>query len=209
MKSTMFIGFFALLANVPAQADPRDDALSTMLRCSAISDRTQRLGCYDTAVARVPGALNNAASLPPSPAPLAASAVPPPAPPVAPRRRHASFMDRLFGPDGPKRAPQTTVAQFGSESIANHGAAAYPIPMEGDTIDRIGARLVNYEFADGYVIVTLDNGQMWRETADGEPLQHLARPALSYSAIIGRGGGGSYAMKLSGISREIPVRRIR
>lgn len=49
---------------------------------------------------------------------------------------------------------------------------------------------------------------MWRETADGQPLQHLARPALSYTAIIGR-GGGSYAMKLSGISREIPVRRIR
>jgi len=209
MKNIGFMGLFLLLANVPAQADPRDDSLSTMLRCSAISDRAQRLACYDTAVARVPGALNNAAPVPSAPAPLAASAVPPPAPPVAPRRRHASFMDRLFGPDGPKRKPQTTVAQFGSESVANGGAAAYPIPMDGDTIDRISARLVNYQFADGYVTVTLDNGQMWRETADGEPLQHLAHPALSYTAIIGRGGGGSYAMKLSGVSREIQVRRIR
>jgi hypothetical protein len=88
-------------------------------------------------------------------------------------------------------------------------AAAYPIAMDGDTIDQISARLVNYQFTDGYVIVTLDNGQMWRETAGGEPLQHLARPALSYAAVIGRGGGGSYALKLTGISREIPVRRIR
>jgi hypothetical protein len=215
MKKLGFMGLFLLLANMPAQADPRDDALSAMLRCSAISDRTQRLVCYDTAVARVPGALNNTGPYnvapPPTatPAPFVASAVPPPAPPVVPRRRHTSFMDRLFGSDGPRRAPQTTVAQFGSESIANGGREAYPIPMDGDTIDQIGARLVDYQFDDGYVIVTLDNGQIWRETADGQPLQHLARAALTYTAIIGRDGGGSYAMKLSGVSREIPVRRIR
>jgi hypothetical protein len=198
-------GFFALLAGA-AQADPRDDSLSAMLRCSGISDRAQRLACYDTAVVRVPGALNNAASPPP---PAMASAVPPPAAPVAPRHHSSSFVDKLFGPDGPARAPQTTAAEFGVESVANGGREAYPIPMPGDTIDQISARLVNYQFVDGYVIVTLDNGQMWRESAGGEPLQHLARPALSYTAVIGRGGGGSYAMKLSGIAREIPVRRIR
>ena len=217
MKSIGFIAFSVVLAGAavdPAGADPRDDALSAMLRCSALSDRARRLSCYDTSVARVPGAMNNAAMnnaapSPPAAAPLVASAVPPPAPPVAPRRRHTSFMDRLFGPDGPKRAPQTTVAQFGSESIANGGAAAYPIPMDGDTIDQISARLVSYLFTDGYVTVTLDNGQVWRQTAGGEPLGHLARPALGYAAIISRGGGGSYAMKLTGLSREIPVRRIR
>jgi hypothetical protein len=101
------------------------------------------------------------------------------------------------------------VAEFGVESVANGGREAYPIPMDGDTIDQISARLVNYQFVDGYVVITLDNGQMWRETADGQPLQHLARPALSYTAVIGRGGGGSYAMNLTGLPREIPVRRIR
>ncbi len=206
-RAIVVSGLFLLLAT-GAQADPRDDAMSAMLRCSAFSDRTQRLVCYDTAAVRVPGALNNTAQQL-APAPFVASAVPPPAAPVVPRRRHTSFMDRLFGPDGPKRAPQTTVALFGSESIANGGREAYPIPMDGDTIDQISSRLVNYQFDDGYVIVALDNGQMWRETADGQPLQHLARPALTYVAIIGRGGGGSYAMKLSGVSREIPVRRIR
>lgn len=205
MKNAGFIGLSVLLAAGAAQADPRDDALSAMLRCSGITDKARRLVCYDTTVARVPGALNNAA-----PASVA-SAVPPPAAPVVPRRpRSQSFMDKLFGPDGPNRAPQTTVAEFGMESIANGGREAYPIPMQGDTIDQISARLVNYQFADGYVIVTLDNGQMWRETADGQPLQHLARPALSYAAVIRReGGGGSYAMRLTGLAREIPVRRIR
>lgn len=210
MKKLGFMVLFVLLGGAGiAQADPRDDALSAMLRCSAMSDRTQRLVCYDTAVARVPGALNNVSPPAAAPAPFVASAVPPPAPPVVPRRRHTSFMDRLFGPEGPNRAPQTTVAQFDSESIANGGTKAYPIAMDGDTIDQISARLVSYQFADGYAIVTLDNGQIWRETADGDPLQHLVRPALSYTAIIGRGGGGSYAMKLSGVAREIPVLRIR
>ena len=115
----------------------------------------------------------------------------------------------MFGSDGPKRRVQTTVAEFGSESIASGGRDAYPIAMDGDTIDQVSARLVNYQFVDGYVIVTLDNGQMWRETVDGQPLQHLQRPALSYAAVIGRGGSGSYGMKLSGVAREIPVRRIR
>ena len=207
MKSAMFIGFFVLLAVGTAHADPRDDAMSAMLRCSAISDRAQRLSCYDAGVARIPGAMNNAVPL--ASAPTVASAVPPPAPPVVPRRRHASFMDRLFGPEGPKRTPQTTAAQFGSESIANGGRDAYPIPMAGDAIDQISARLVNYQFTEGYITVTLDNGQMWRETADGQPLEHLSRPALAYAAVIGRGGGGSYSMRLTGVSREIPVRRIR
>jgi hypothetical protein len=206
MKKIGFIGLFVLVAGTAAEADPRDDTLSAMLRCSGISDRAQRLACYDSAVVRIPGALNNAA---PPPPPAMAGAVPPPAAPVARRQHSSSFVDKIFGPGGPKRAAQTTVAEFGSESIANGGREAYPIPMDADTIDQISARLVNYQFVDGYVVVTLDNGQMWRETADGQPLQHLARPALSYAAVIGRGGGGSYAMKLTGLPREIPVRRIR
>jgi hypothetical protein len=140
---------------------------------------------------------------------VAASAVPPPAPAFTPRRkRNDSFMDRLLG-GGRKRAPQHTVAEFGSESIANGGRQAFPIPMDNDTIDQISARLVSYTFNDGYVVVSLDNGQVWRQTADGKPLQSLSRPALAYSALIARGGAGSYDMKLSGIGRIIAVRRIR
>ncbi len=207
MKYVAFAAVFALLCAGQTKADPRDDALSAMLRCSGLSDKAQRLACYDSAVVRAPGALN--ISNPAPPLPVTASAVPPPAPAVVARRkRERSFMDRLFGA-GPKRAPQTTVAQFGSESIANGGTHAFPIAMDNDTIDQISARLVAYEFHDGYVTVTLDNGQMWKETADGNPVQTLSRPPLAYSAVISRGGSGSYDMKLSGLARTIAVRRIR
>jgi hypothetical protein len=207
MKKIGFVALFALLAMTGAKADPRDDALSAMLRCSGIADRAQRLACYDSASARAPGALNNAA---PSPAPVMASAVPPPAPAIAPRRkRSTSFMDKLFGGGGPKRAPQTTVAQFGSESIANGGTHAYPIAMDGDRIDQISARVVSYQFNQGYVVVSLDNGQVWQQTADGNPLGRLSRPALAYSAVISRGGAGSYDMKLNDVARTLLVRRIQ
>jgi len=206
MKSIGFVALFALLAVTGASADPRDDALSAMLRCSGIADRAQRLACYDSASARAPGALNTA----PSPAPVMASAVPPPAPAVVPRKKRSNgFMDRLFGGGGPKRAPQITVAQFGSESIANGGQHAYPIAMDGDRIDQISARVVSYQFNQGYVIVGLDNGQVWQQTADGNPVGRLSRPALAYSVVISRGSAGSYDMKLSDVARTVPVRRIQ
>ena len=207
MKNIGFVVAFALLAVTGAKADPRDDALSAMLRCSGIADRAQRLACYDTASARAPGALNSA---PASPTPVMASAVPPPAPAVVPRKKRSNgFMERLFGSGGPKRAPQTTVAQFGSESIANGGSHAYPIAMDGDRIDQISARVVSYQFNQGYVVVSLDNGQVWQQTADGNPVGRLSRPALAYSAVISRGSAGSYDMKLSNVARTVPVRRIQ
>ena len=46
------------------------------------------------------------------------------------------------------------------------------------------------------MIVTLDNGQVWRQVS-GDPVGHLQRPAGSYVATIGRGVAGAYALKLS------------
>ena len=62
-----------------------------------------------------------------------------PAPPVVHRQRSSGFIASIFGPDGPNREPQTTPAQFGSESIASGGKLAYPNPMDSDTIDEITA----------------------------------------------------------------------
>jgi hypothetical protein len=201
MKNIDFIGLFLLLAVMPAQADPRDDTLSAMLRCSGISDRTQRLACYDGAVGHASTALTAA------PPPAVASAVPPPVPPITPHRQR-DFMDRLFGSAGPDRAPQNTVAEFGSESIANGGTKAFPAAMDSDTIDQISARLVSYEIQEGHITASLDNGQMWRQVS-GDPVPHLARPAMSYVVTIARGKAGVYDMRLSHFGQIVAVRRIR
>ncbi|HKB95592.1 MAG TPA: hypothetical protein VKB94_02015 [Rhizomicrobium sp.] len=192
------MGLFLLLAG-SANADPRDDALSAVLRCSGTSDKAQRLACYDSAAVRVPGALRA-----PSPPPVAATA----GAPVVRRRPSNGFLDSIFGPGGPNRAPQTTAAQFGSESIANGGSHAYPSPMDSDTIDEITARLSNYDVSSGFLVATLDNGQIWRQVS-GEPVGHFARPAASYVVTISRGTAGAYSMKLSHFGRTLAVRRIQ
>ncbi len=198
MKNTVFMGLFLLLAG-SANADPRDDALSAVLRCSGTSDKAQRLACYDSAAVRVPGALRA-----PSPPPVAATA----GAPVVRRRPSNGFLDSIFGPGGPNRAPQTTAAQFGSESIANGGSHAYPSPMDSDTIDEITARLSNYDVSSGFLVATLDNGQIWRQVS-GEPVGHFARPAASYVVTVSRGTAGAYSMKLSHFGRTLAVRRIQ
>jgi len=213
LKKVLFIGLF-LLPAISAMADPRDDALSAVLRCSGVSDKGQRLACYDSAAVRVPGALRVPAAVSaPASVPSVATAAAAPviaASSAAPARRHRNegFLSRLFGPDGPNRAPQTSVAEFGSESIANGGSRAYPQPMDADTIDEITARLVNYDVGSGFLVATLDNGQVWRQVS-GEPVGHLQRAAASYVVTVSRGISGAYAMKLSHFGRTLAVRRIR
>jgi len=212
MKKVIFFGLF--LASVAAQADPRDDAISAVLRCASVSDKGQRLACYDSASVRLPGAIRTPAAapatMPPSPPVAMASVAPAPdvPPPVRHTRHSNGFLDKLFGPDGPKRAPQKTVAEFGSESIANGGAHAYPQAMDEDAIDAISGRLVTYDLSGGFLIATLDNGQVWRQVS-AEPLGHLQYAASRYVATISRGGSGAYVMKLNGVGRGLPVRRIR
>jgi hypothetical protein len=201
MKYIGFIGLtLLLLAATAAHADPRDETLSAMLRCSGMSDKAQRLVCYDSAVVRVPGALN---------APSAPVANAAPSGPAAAGRPHSGgFFSRVLGLDGPRRSPQTTAAEFGSESIGNGGSAAYPDAIDGDRIDEITARLVSYELNGGYMTVTLDNGQVWRQVSGG-PVGHLQRPAATYVVTIGRGIAGAYSMKLSHFAPTLAVRRLR
>ena len=209
MKRGLIFAAVIAAASGAANADPRDDALAAMQRCSNLGDRDKRLGCYDATMARAPvAAAPVMAPVRALPAPMATASAEPPAPP--PRPRTSGFMASLFGAGGPKRTVQTTPAQFGSESIANGGNNAYPIPMDGDTIDQISARVTLVSFENGFITVSLDNGQIWRQTTGGGAVGSLSRPASSYVATISRGGfAGSYAMLLSGRAGAIAVRRIR
>ena len=207
MRTGLIFAALIAAASGAANADPRDDALAAMQRCSTLPDRDKRLGCFDATISRAPVTpvmARPVSALPTGGGPEVNATVPPP------RKRTSGFMAGLFGPDGPKRALQTTPAQFGSESIASGGANAYPIPMDGDTIDQISARVAIATFENGFITVSLDNGQIWRQTAGGNPVGSLSKPASSYVAVISRGSfAGSYAMQLTGRAGAIAVRRIR
>lgn len=189
----------ALLAtfSVAASADPRDDALASIVACRSISGVLQRLACFDNATAHVavPG------TTPSRPA-QAMSA------PAAPAQ---DFTVQSL-PSSNVRAPQTSTDSFGSESVASAGAVAYPLHHAGDTVDSIFAHLASYSFGgDGRATFTLDNGQVWRQATSDQPLRRLANPAASYQVKISREGGasGSYTLRLSGMARTVFVRRIR
>ena len=208
MKTGLIFAALFAAAFSAANADPRDDALAGMQRCSNLGDRDKRLGCYDATMARAPVAGPGMAPVRALPAPPVTAGAEPSVPP--PRKRTSGFMAGLFGDMASTRDPQTTVAQFGSESIASGGERANPIPIRGDTIDQISARLAAASFALGFITVTLDNGQVWRQTASADAIGSLSRPPASYTVIIARGNfSGSYAMRLSGVARLIAVRRIR
>ena len=204
MRALGFAGL-VLLAATAASADPRDEALSAMLRCSGTSDKAQRLACYDTAVVRLPGALN--APAPQAPAPQTASAAPTVAASAPVRRVRKGFLSGIFGGTA-TRAPQTTVAQFGIESIADGGRQSEPGPIDGDAFDKINARLVSYDVEGGFMTVNLDNGQSWRQTS-GEPVGTLRDVASRYTVTISRGSASSYVMKLSHFGRQLSVRRLK
>src|ERR1044071_996939 len=120
MRNAALAGLF-LLSATGAIADQRDDALGQVLRCSGMNDKGQRLACYDSAAVRASGALRAPVAVPapmmaPSPAPMAApvtaiSSAPDVPPPVRHKRQGNGFFEKLFGPGGPKRAPQKTVAE--------------------------------------------------------------------------------------------------
>jgi hypothetical protein len=166
---------------------------------------------------RVPGALRPSVAPPvaiaPMPAPIyapvvTASAAPDVPAPVRHVKHSNGFLDKIFGGGGPNRAPQRTVAEFGSESIANGGSHAYPQAMDGDTIDAFSARLASYDLSGGALVVSLDNGQVWRQVS-GDPVGHLQYAAPRYVATISRGSSGAYDLKLSGMGRSLAVRRLR
>ena len=189
------------LSTLPAAADPRDDAVSAVLRCTGIANVQARLVCYDGAALQLRSVVGS---------PLVAAApMPPPAPPRV-SRRSGGFLSGLFGSSGPARPPQTTIQQFGSEGIAARGEYAHPAHQFGDTIDAISEKLISYQFSgDNRLIVYLENGQEWIQIPGGDPVEPPTRPAYSYTAEIRRGPDGAYLMRLSGILKVIYVRRRR
>jgi hypothetical protein len=80
--------------------------------------------------------------------------------------------------------------------------------MDGDTIDAFSARLTSYDLSSGDLVITLDNGQVWRQVG-GDPVGHLQYAAQRYVATLSRGYSGAYALKLSGMGLSLPVRRLR
>jgi hypothetical protein len=181
-----------------AQADPRDEVVSGMMRCAVITDDRQWLDCYYGAAQPMRARLG----LPPAPQAQqrllqhyysGAPAAPALAPPVPGR-----MASRAPAPSGPPpMPPQRGVFSdfFGGSDVVHNG------------------RVSTYKFnPDGSFVVTLTDGQVWAQTGSDSG-RHPARwrdsPA-TMRVTIRQGALRSYNMVLNGNeSVQYKVHRLR
>jgi hypothetical protein len=180
----------ALLALCAARPVAALDVSAELRRCAALTEDARRLECYDRLAAELqaraapaPTAAAAASAAPAAvPAPAAALASPPPTPAPGPS------------------SPATDVAQFGvSNGPLQVKIAASRLKSMTATVARLSTR------ADGELVVTLDNDQVWQQNRAGDyfPLKPGDKIELSEGAL------GSYVMWVPSIRRASKVTRIR
>jgi hypothetical protein len=175
--------------------------------CSAKPNAKERLACYDAIAQRLRAGEAVAApvaAVPAAPAPVAvAPAVAPVAPapvaaaPVAPAPVAAAPVPAA----APAAAPE---AQFGAEALKKETRAATGQPEPLDEIHGVIAKLAFSPI--GRAIVTLDNGQVWRQV-EGDT-DHF-KGKQGETATVARALLGSYNLTVEGRNQMIKVQRVR
>jgi len=76
--------------------------------------------------------------------------------------------------------------------------------MDSDTIDEITARLSNYDVSSGFLVATLDNGQIWEQAEYSYTYSYAFRPEVT---IFPTAAGCK--MKVEDEDEMVLVRRIK
>jgi len=223
MKLPRFAFAAFLLVPLAAQADPRQDLVDGLAKCSVINDSIERLSCYDALYPQLKAAESIAptASAPAAPQPSAPFVGPAPAAPaatqaIAPAAAPPPVVDnrpwynpgRILGvaPD-----EQTKPEQFGGENLAP------PPPPPGQVavnqppaeIDSITATVRDYSFNpyDKFIVV-LDNGQIWQQIESDTGKARFMKGAKN-TVTISRGMLGSYNLVVNDASVLFKVHRLK
>jgi hypothetical protein len=171
----------AILVAAPVKADTRDEVLAGVQRCGVIQDDRVWLDCMYGAQQPMRARL----ALPPAPEfqQRLVPAIQPGAPPRA-------------TPSAAKILPRRKPGFF--ESLVGN-APAYAV-----------SRMAAYRYLKGGAfVVTLENGQEWRQTdADGGTVRWTKKPS-AYLAKITSGSFGSFALSTDDSPRSYRVERVR
>lgn len=186
---------FVTLFSSALYADPREDLLQAIGKCSSVTDDKARLACYDAAAPHVRDVLNT----PPSTLSTA--------PTQDEQKSWFGFnLDNLFGASAP--ATQTTPQQFGAERTPQvQQKEADQAPQE---VDSITAGVTEYSFTfDKKFIVFLDNGQVWRQLQGDTSMAHFKHQAADNKVTIERGFMGSYNLSINDGEDRFKVTRLK
>lgn len=199
----LFIGLMAVVA-VTAAAEAAPNLEFSIGICAAKANAKERLACYDAIAQRLrAGEISAPVAAAPAPAPVAvAPAAPAPvaaAPvPVAPP---AAAPAAVPVPPAPVAQPES---QFGAEYIKKETRQATGQPEPLDEIHGVIAKLAFSPL--GRAIITLDNGQVWRQV-EGDTDHFKGKEGDT--TTIARALLGSYSLTVQGRNQLIKVTRVR
>lgn len=143
--------------------------------CASISDGKKRLDCYDAALA---AADSEAAAR------------------LAEQRRAAEIAAAKAAEEAKARQEQARLAAFGSSGASKADGE--------EAVSEISASIAQLgEGVSGYV-VTLDNGQVWRQTES----RTLPPVRVGDMVTIRKGMIGGYRMTFERQKRTVPVKRV-
>jgi len=174
MKRILVVALGLAALTLPALAGPRDDVALCVSRCGGISDDRTWLDCVYGAAQPMRSKLG----LPPAPASQQAL-VPPPVP-----GQSAPAM-AMAGPSG---APLTDATAKPLQSYSRLSAfprAVLRMMTPTEIQPEPPTKLATYKFdAAGYFLVTLANGETWRQDASDTAHARWNKAATTYAAQI-------------------------
>jgi hypothetical protein len=180
MRSMAAVAVLLVTASA-AQAGVAEDLIAAINRCAGMPDEDTRHSCYDRLPAVVKSLTATAAAAQAPTATPTVAAAPAPAATPAPVAQPESkgFLSSLFGSEDE------------------------PLPTEIAT-----ATVASFTYDYGLFVVTLDNGQVWRQVAaqgDRVPLSQERKNQVK----IWRRANGEFVLKIDNSPTKYHVRRIK
>ena len=180
MRIFLLIANAVIVASTPAWANSPNDSLTEVAKCADVPAATERLACYDKAVADAKVA-------------LAGGSVQEAA--IHTGEEEEGGVLRWFGIS--ERKPVTKPQEFGmpaEKEITEMSAAVVELTRAG------------YDRA----IFVLDNGQIWRQIdGDTMEVRDSVSPSRSLQVKIERSVFGAYTLRINGRNGFVKVRRVK
>jgi hypothetical protein len=168
ISKTILLSITAIFAiATAARAGTRDDVKSGMERCDVIQDDRTWLDCLYGAEQPMRARLG----LPPAP----------------------EFQQRLVPPAGAAGPPPVKAASAARPVAQPRRKAGFFGNLFGDASPVAVSRMVSYHYEkSGAFVVTLENGQDWRQTDVEGGAVPWSKPASAYQVTITQGAFGSF-----------------
>jgi len=177
-----------IVAATPALAGPREDVYSGSLRCAAITDDRTWLECYYGAAQPMRGQLQ----LPPAPA--SQTSLIPPAIAGSASTAAAIGAPSAFPPRVPSRpGPVARTLDF----------------LAGGDAVVAGAAIRSYDGARSGFTVTLENGQVWKQSDDQARFVRWRDGLAAHRVSVWKGALNTYNLAFDKEAERYKVRRIK